>query len=185
MGKNKLLIHVCCAPCLIAPYEQLKAEDQFDIWGFWYNPNIHPWQENQKRLQALREYAQKHSIKLIIKDEYPLKEFLQKIAFREEQRCRICYYSRLRYAAIVAAKGGFDYFTTTLLYSKFQNHQLIIDMGQTCAKEQNIKFYYRDFRELWKTGIARSKEEDMYRQQYCGCIYSEMERYAPAKGAQK
>lgn len=187
MKKKKLLIHVCCAPCLIAPYEHLQSEGEYDIWGFWFNPNIQPLMENRKRLQTLEDYAKRNGVKLIVKDEYDLQGFLRQIAFRESERCRLCYHMRMRYAAIVAAKGGFDCFTTTLLYSKFQNHKLIREMGEVCAKEQGVKFLYRDFREYWKEGIDRSKEEEMYRQQYCGCIYSEQERYGskPAKGAGK
>jgi len=175
--REKLLIHVCCAPCLIAPLKHLQQEDEFDIRGFWFNPNIHPYQENQRRLQTFQEFASSVDLKLIIKDEYELEGFLRQVAFREGDRCRICYYMRLNYAAIVAAKGGFDYFTTTLLYSKFQKHGLIREIGEACAKEHGIKFLYRDFREYWKEGIEMSKKEEMYRQQYCGCIYSEKERY--------
>ena len=175
--REKLLIHVCCAPCLIAPLKHMQQEDEFDIMGFWFNPNIHPYQENQRRLQTLQEYASSIDLKLIIKDEYELEGFLRQVAFREGDRCRICYYMRLNYVAIVAAKGGFDYFTTTLLYSKFQKHELIREIGEACAKEHGIKFLYRDFREYWKEGIEMSKKEEMYRQQYCGCIYSEKDRY--------
>lgn len=180
MKRKKLLIHVCCAPCLIAPLKHLQAEDKYDIWGFWFNPNIHPYLENQRRLDTLKDYAEKTGLKLIIKDEYNLEEFLRQVTFREGDRCRICYHSRLRYTAIVAAKGGFDYFTTTLLYSKFQNHELIREIGEACGKEQKVKFFYQDLRKYWKEGIELSKEEEMYRQQYCGCIYSEKERYLPA-----
>jgi predicted adenine nucleotide alpha hydrolase (AANH) superfamily ATPase len=179
MKKKKLLMHVCCAPCLVAPYEHLQSEGEYEIWGFWYNPNIHPWVENQRRLQTFRDYVDKVGLQLIEKDEYDLEGFLRQTSFREGNRCRICYHMRLRYAAIVAAKGNFDYFTSTLLYSKFQKHDLIREIGEAAGREQGVKFLYRDFREYWKEGIARSKELEMYRQQYCGCIYSEKERYAP------
>ncbi len=185
MERKKLLVHICCAPCLIAPFRHLKAEGEFDIRGFWYNPNIQPRQENVRRLETLQAFAAKYDLKLIIKDEYHLEEFLRQTAFREKERCLICYYMRLRYAAIVAAKGGFEYFTTTLLYSKYQKHDLIREIGETCGKEQGIKFLYRDFREYWKEGIELSKQEGMYRQQYCGCIYSEKDRYLVAEKAKE
>jgi hypothetical protein len=110
-----------------------------------------------------------------------LEEFLRKSAYREASRCRHCYYDRLKYTAIIAKKGNFDAFSTTLLYSKFQNHQLIKEIGQALAQDYGMKFYYEDFREYWKEGIKLSKQKKMYRQQYCGCIYSEKERYLGKK----
>jgi epoxyqueuosine reductase len=172
----KLLVHICCAPCFAAPYFHLKEEDH-EIHGFWYNHNIHPYTEYKKRLETLQEFAEKEKFPLIVKDEYELEKFLRKAAFREQERCRSCYYERLKYAVIIAKKGNFDAFTTTLLYSKFQKHELIKEIGESLAKEYGIKFYYRDFREYWKEGIKISKDSEMYRQQYCGCIYSERDRY--------
>lgn len=79
----------------------------------------------------------------------------------------------------MAKRGKFDAFSTTLLYSKFQNHELITTTGEAIAKSTGIPFYYRDFRPGWKEGIKASKDLNLYRQQYCGCIYSEKERYCP------
>ena len=172
----KLLVHICCAPCFTAPYFHLK-KDGHNIQGFWYNHNIHPFTEYKKRLDTLQEFAKKEDIQFIVKDEYELEKFLRRTAFREQERCRSCYYDRLKYAAIIAKKGNFDAFTTTLLYSKFQKHDLIKEIGESLAKEYGVKFYYQDFREYWKEGIKISKEREMYRQQYCGCIYSERDRY--------
>jgi hypothetical protein len=154
---------------------------QHEVWAFWYNPNIHPYLENQKRLQTLQDFLAQENIPSIIKDEYNLEEFLRKSAYREASRCRHCYYDRLKYTAIIAKKGKFDAFSTTLLYSKFQNHQLIKEIGQALAQDYGMKFYYEDFREYWKEGIKLSKQKKMYRQQYCGCIYSEKERYLGKK----
>lgn len=172
----KLLVHICCAPCFAAPYFHLKAEGH-DVHGFWYNHNIHPFTEYRKRLETLQEFAEKENFPLIVKDEYELEKFLRKTAFREQERCKICYYDRLKYSAVIAKKGNFDAFTTTLLYSKFQKHDLIKEIGESLAKEYGVKFYYQDFREYWQEGIKISKEKEMYRQQYCGCIYSERDRY--------
>ena len=174
--KNKILVHVCCAPCFAALYF-LFREKKFNVFGFWYNFNIHPFMEYQKRLKTLKNFADEENIQVIYKDEYDLEKFLRKAAFRENSRCQMCYYERLKYTAIVAKKGNFDYFTTTLLYSKFQKHKEIIEIAESLSKEYGIKFYYEDFREYWKEGIIISKEQNMYRQQYCGCIYSEKERY--------
>jgi hypothetical protein len=93
--------------------------------------------------------------------------------FKEEERCYHCYYDRLEYAARVACDGKYDCFTTSLLYSKFQKHDMIKEIGMAMADKYAVEFYYEDFRELWKEGIRLSKEKGMYRQQYCGCIYSE------------
>ncbi|MCD6182667.1 MAG: epoxyqueuosine reductase QueH [Candidatus Cloacimonetes bacterium] len=180
MEGKRILVHVCCAPCFVAPYQHLK-EEGFSVHGFWFNHNIHPYTEYRKRLETVQEFAAAENIPLIVKDEYLLEKFLRNATFRESDRCRMCYYDRLKYAAIVAAKGKFDYFTTTLLYSKFQNHELIRQVGEALGREYKIPFLYRDFREYWKEGIALSKERNMYRQQYCGCIYSERDRYLGKK----
>lgn len=131
----------------------------------------------KRREDTLKKYAETIDIKLIYEKEYNLEKFLQDIVFREHKRCSICYYKRLDMVAKMAKKGNFDFFSSTLLYSKFQNHQLIREIGSTLSKKNSVDFYYSDFREGWKEGIEKSKELNMYRQQYCGCIYSEEERH--------
>lgn len=175
-NKKKVLLHICCAPCSIYPIKKLK-EEGYDIFGFWYNHNIHPYTEYKKRYDQMKEYLQDIDIRLLEKNEYNLEEFIRNVSFREEMRCSYCYSSRLRQTAIYAKRGNFDHFTTTLLYSKFQNHQLIKKIGISEAKKYKVNFLYKDFREGWKYGIKKSKELNMYRQQYCGCIYSEKDRY--------
>ncbi|KPJ63656.1 MAG: hypothetical protein AMJ45_07115, partial [Syntrophobacter sp. DG_60] len=122
-------------------------------------------------------YANDINLHMIWRDRYDLELFLRETIFREENRCRFCYHTRLEATAQVAKKGKFDAFTTTLLYSKFQDHELIIDIGKSLAKRYGVSFLYEDFRAGWKEGIEVSKELNMYRQQYCGCIYSEKERF--------
>ena len=172
----KALIHCCCANCLIYPLKDLRDKG-WEVMGFFYNPNIHPYQEYLYRLEAVQEYAKQTSIEIIYRDEYNLEEFLRGVAFREDERCRFCYHLRLEATAQVAKKGKFDAFTTTLLYSKHQNHELITTIGEAVGKEHGVSFLYRDFRSGWKEGIEESKNLGLYRQQYCGCIYSEKERY--------
>lgn len=145
--------------------------------GYFYNPNVHPFQEFDKRKQTLVSYADQINLRVIYSHEYPLEKWIQNIAFRENNRCSICYYDRIKSTAIVARRGKFDFFTTSLLYSKFQNHDLIKEMGESLEKKYGITFYYEDFREGWKQGIEISKNLNLYRQQYCGCIYSEKERF--------
>ncbi|MFC1887865.1 epoxyqueuosine reductase QueH, partial [Candidatus Cloacimonadota bacterium] len=142
-----LLLHICCAPCLAAPYFNLKKK--FNIRGFWYNPNIHPYTEYKKRMTALEDFSRDQDLEIIYKDEYNLEEFLRRSAYRENNRCEQCYYNRLKYTAIIARKGNFDYFSTTLLYSKYQQHDKIREIGESLAREYGVKFYYEDMREYW------------------------------------
>ncbi|MCP3872981.1 MAG: epoxyqueuosine reductase QueH [Desulfobacteraceae bacterium] len=172
----KLLLHTCCAPCSIYPVNILRQMDM-DVMGFFYRHNIHPFQECQKREHTLKQYSQSIDLKVIYQQDYKIENFLQSVVFREKDRCRYCYYDRLKATALVAKKGKFDAFSTTLLYSKFQNHDLIRQTGEALSKKYNLKFFYNDFRKGWKLGIEESKRLNMYRQQYCGCIYSEKDRY--------
>lgn len=172
----KVLLHICCAPCSIFPITALK-EEGMEVMGFFFRHNIHPYTECMKREQTLKDYAEKTNLKVVYQKGYELEKFIQKLVFRESDRCRICYHERLYAACKVAKKGKFDAFTSTLLYSKFQNHELICSTGKAIGKKEGIKFLYRDFRDGWKQGIKESKRLEMYRQQYCGCIYSEKERY--------
>jgi len=172
----KILIHICCGPCAIYPVKTLRKND-FEVMGFFYKHNIHPYTECLKRQQALEKYAEQIDLKVIYQDGYDLEGFLQKMVFRENKRCNVCYHDRLLSSALIAKKGKFDFYTTTLLYSKFQNHTLIKSIGESIGKIVGIPFYYEDFRIGWKEGIETSKQLKMYRQQYCGCIYSEKERY--------
>ena len=176
----KVLLHICCAPCSVFPIEVLK-EEGMEVMGFFFRHNIHPYTECMKREQTLKEYADKIKLKVIYQKGYELEKFIQKLVFRESDRCRICYHERLYAACKVAKKGNFDAFTSTLLYSKFQNHDLICSTGNAIGKQEGVKFLYRDFREGWKQGIEKSKHLEMYRQQYCGCIYSEKQRYFKEK----
>ena len=145
--------------------------------GFFYRHNIHPYTECLKRQQTLETYAEKIDLQVIYQQGYDLEGFLQKMIFREKNRCHVCYHDRLLTAAHIAKHGKFDFFTTTLLYSKFQNHEMIRSIGESVGKTIGVPFYYEDFRKGWKEGIEESKQLEMYRQQYCGCIYSEKERF--------
>jgi len=172
----KVLLHTCCANCAIVPLKRLR-EAGLQPCGFFYNPNIHPYQEYLRRKGTIETYAQGAGFEMIYENEYDLEEFLRGVVFREHERCRHCYYCRLETTAQMAKTGGFDAFTTTLLYSKHQNHTLIKEIGESLAKQFSVPFHYEDFREWWQEGIRESKAMGLYRQQYCGCIYSEKERY--------
>lgn len=172
----KILLHICCAPCSIYPLKTLR-EEGLEIMGYFYRHNIHPYMECVRRQETLQAYAEMIKLRVIYQPDYDLQGFLQNVVFRESERCLYCYHDRLRSTALIAKRGKFDCFTTTLLYSKFQKHDIIKQMGESVGKSVGVPFYYRDFRAGWKTGIEESKRLGLYRQQYCGCIYSEKERY--------
>jgi predicted adenine nucleotide alpha hydrolase (AANH) superfamily ATPase len=174
----KLLLHTCCGPCTIHPLEILHGEGM-EIMGYFHRSNIHPYSECRKREETLLAFAETQGLAVIVQKEYDLEGFLRSMAFRESRRCGVCYHTRLTATALVAKKGRFDAFSSTLLYSRFQNHDLIRETGEAVAAETGVPFLYRDFRTGWKQGIEASKALGMYRQQYCGCIYSEKERFCP------
>jgi hypothetical protein len=172
----KILLHTCCANCVLIPLKELRKKG-LEVVAFFYNHNIHPYQEYLKRKETLVELAPKINLPVICPERYDLKEFLRNVVFKEEERCYYCYRSRLQETIEEAKKGGYYLFSTTLLYSRFQKHDMIKKIAESLAKEYGIEFYYQDFREGWEEGIRESKSSTLYRQQYCGCIYSEMERY--------
>jgi epoxyqueuosine reductase len=172
----KILLHICCAPCTVHPAESLSAMGH-RVRGFFFNPNIHPYQEFLRRIGALENYATQTRLPIIWDRSYHLEEFLRDVAYREQERCRFCYYMRLKATARVARGGKFDAFTSTLLYSKFQNHEMIRELGQQVVQEVGVPFYYLDFRQGWSEGMAKSKQMGLYKQQYCGCIFSERDRF--------
>ncbi len=179
---DRLLLHSCCAPCLIAPYRQLKAEGM-QVSALWHNPNIHPVTEYRLRLQALKDFAEREGFPLIVKDVYGLRDFVRAVAGDMDSRCEYCYSVRLETAAKTAAEKGFEAFSTTLLYSRYQKHELIREIARQMADKYGTSFYYRDWRGLWDEGKRLSLEAGMYRQKYCGCVFSEEERYLkPKKG---
>jgi len=175
----KMLLHICCGPCSIFPVSALRAEG-VALTGFFYRHNIHPYSECLRRQETLQTYAGQIGLDVVYQDGYDLEGFIRKVVFREDQRCLICYQERLGATANLAKQGGFDGYSTTLLYSRYQNHDIIREMGESIGRTVGIPFHYRDFRTGWQKGIAESRRLGMYRQKYCGCIYSEKERSCSA-----
>jgi len=177
---ERVLVHTCCAPCLTGVHYRLK-EEGYEAVSLWYNPNIHPFTEWERRLGELLKYRGLTGIEVIVIDEYPLKKFLKGLIIADERgteaRCSYCIGMRLKRTAEEAKRRGFDYFTTTLLVSRHQPHELIRDLGRRIGKKEGIKFLYIDFRKNWKDSVRISRSLHMYRQGYCGCILSEAERY--------
>jgi epoxyqueuosine reductase len=174
----KLLLHLCCANCAIFPL-QLLREQGVQTEGFFFNPNIHPYQEYRRRLETVQQFAGLAELRVHLHDAYLLEDFLAAVAAAPQQRCQYCYHSRLEETARRAAALGYEAFTSTLLYSRYQQHEQIRASGEQLAKEYGLVFYYDDFRRGWQEGIRQSKAMGLYRQQYCGCIYSEKDRYHP------
>jgi epoxyqueuosine reductase len=175
----KILLHICCAPCAVLPVETLTAQGH-RVHGFFFNPNIQPYQEFARRLATLEDFAARTSLPVIFNRNYDLEDFLRLVVFRESERCRFCYYLRLSAAARMAKGGKFDAFTSTLLYSRFQNHELIREIAQQVVQEVGVPFYYEDFRLGWALGQKKAKDLGLYKQQYCGCIFSERDRFLPS-----
>jgi predicted adenine nucleotide alpha hydrolase (AANH) superfamily ATPase len=175
---RRILLHICCGPCATYPIGRLR-EEEFQVTGFWYNPNIHPWQEHERRRESAGEYAQVAGLPVMVHPAYEMVRFLREVVGQEQfgQRCQICYRLRLGRTAQVAAQEGFDAFTTTLLISPHQDQEAIRRIGGEAAEAEGVEFYLEDFRRGWAQGRHVAHQHDLYRQQYCGCIYSEWERY--------
>ncbi len=171
-----LLLHICCACCLCAPLNELRKEG-FNVTGLFYNPNIHPLLEFRRRLKALRVFQESDPIPVIYSEDYGLREYLKNVNYEGDDRCADCYTMRLKYTAAYAQENGFDAFTSTMLFSVYQNHEQLKTFSENLAKEYGIDFIYRDYRHLSECSHDIARKKMIYRQGYCGCIFSEYERY--------
>ncbi len=180
----KTLLHICCAPCLVECLNQLRIENIEPV-GFWYNPNIHPFTEYKARKNTLIDFAKDNNLELIVQNEYGLREFISNVYPSYNDRCGYCYRSRLEVTAKYASENGYDSFSTTLLISPYQNHELICKTAYEMAQKYNVQFLYRDFREYFRTGQDKARQMGLYMQKYCGCIFSEEERYMKKKRQSK
>ena len=173
----KLLMHACCAPCSVYCIDTLRKE-KIEPTIYWYNPNIHPYKEYEARRDCLIDYTSKIAIKCIVEDEYGLDEFCKNVSNNLNSRCvDYCYPVRLRKTFEYAKENGYDAVTTTLLYSIYQKHDFIKLYCEKLSKEFDIDFLYRDFRYGFWKGHDKAKEEGLYMQKYCGCVFSEESRY--------
>lgn len=176
-GKKKLLLHSCCGPCSTACIEKLIK--YFDVTIFYYNPNIYPHEEFDKRL-VNQEKVLKHfkGVKIVVPD-YDEQIFLQNVKGLESQvegglRCEECFKLRLKQTAIYAKLNGYDYFGTTLTVSSHKDEQKINQIGLKIANETNVNFLFADFKKHdgYKRSVDLSHEYGLYRQNYCGCRFS-------------
>ncbi len=187
----RVLLHLCCGPCGLMPIRRLR-EEGFEVSGLFFNPNIHPLMEYLRRREAAVLAAEKLEMPLLLPDTDPsgqawnLSQWLGSVHDPQRvpqgpdstDRCDFCYSDRLIVAARTAKRAGFDGFSTSLLYSRMQRHEAIRAQGEAAGAQVGIAFLYRDFRPDWQAGIDLAKEWDLYRQNYCGCIYSEADRFA-------
>ena len=172
----KTLLHICCAPCANQCIASLRGEG-IAVTGFWYNPNIHPFTEYRARRNCLRDYAAQINLPLIEQNDYALRPFIREVAEDIGNRCGKCYAMRLMETARQAKEQGFDSFTSSLFISPYQNHELMVEMAQLAAQTHGVEFLYRDFRPLFRAGQETAREAGFYMQKYCGCVFSEEERY--------
>ncbi|MBI5408031.1 MAG: epoxyqueuosine reductase QueH [Nitrospirae bacterium] len=217
----KILFHICCSNCALYPVK-LSREEGHDFAGFWYNPNIHPQEEYQSRLDSLKRLSDMWRVEVIYNADYKPEEYFEVIKSpnfplqcfaatgaqplfqrgghtplspldRGEipplprggnggvippspERCKSCYLLRLEKTAERAHEEGFDAFSTTLLISPYQDFEQIINTGRRLADKYNVDFYLKDFRQHFREALKLAKELGLYRQKYCGCIFSKQER---------
>lgn len=178
--KEKILLHVCCAPCTSGVFDQLSP--YFDITLLYYNPNIYPKDEYNLRYEMF-EKLKKHYNFEIVEIDYKEDEFLNQVIGHESdkeghERCHICYRLRLEFTAKYAKEHNFKYFTTTLSVSPYKNAEVLNEIGEELEKKYDIKYLYSDFKKKdgYKNSIKNSKEFGLYRQDYCGCRYSYLEK---------
>ncbi|RJQ15012.1 MAG: hypothetical protein C4560_11230 [Nitrospiraceae bacterium] len=203
----KILFHICCGNCALYPIK-LSRSDGHDFTGFWYNPNIHPHEEYQLRLNSLKKLSDIWHVEMIYENEYKPEEYFEHVRYviaRSEttkqspenviasptarndnappfpERCKSCYRLRLEKTARSASDEGFDAFSTTLLISPYQDYDRIVTTGKELSEKHKVAFYEKDFRPHFRDAIALSKELGLYRQKYCGCVYSRQEREEEVK----
>lgn len=190
--KPKLLLHSCCAPCSSYVLEFLSS--YFEISVYYYNPNIYPPEEFHKRLQEQEKYSSIFAGKNVevVGAEYDENEFYTAVKGLEKEpeggvRCRECFYLRFLKTAEYAKNHGFDYFTSTLSISPHKNAKVLNEVGNEVSEKTGIKYLYSDFKK--KNGYLRScelsKEHGIYRQDYCGCIFSKNEAEMRRKNKEK
>lgn len=180
----KILLHICCAPCTVYPLKVLRGEGH-EVHGFFYNPNIHPFTEFRRRLDTVSVYSTVAHLPVTIDETYNVEAFLNRVLPLGKDRCLACYRMRLERTFDEARERKMEAVTSTLLYSKYQRHDDIVAIGEELSAAHRIPFLNIDFRTGWKEGLDESRYLGLYRQQYCGCIVSEQERFAKTQQSTK
>ncbi len=165
-----ILMHICCGPCAIYPSKILTGQNlDFDV--YFYNPNIHPRTEFEKRKETAALWAQMGNIRIISSDEY-FEEPWKIEDLSKEDRCRACYELRISQTCRYAKNNGYDSVTSTLLVSPYQQHDLIIEIFKKLISRNHLRFVYFDFRQGFREGQRIASEMGLYKQKYCGCAPS-------------
>lgn len=174
----EVLVHICCAPCGVKIFGYLRQKG-YQPAGFFYNPNIHPKSEHLLRQKTAKELLKKKGIRFIGSD-YEPKEYFKALAGEKKlgKRCLKCWRLRLEKTVKKACKLGFDAFCSTLQVSFFQNQKVLTKIGKELETKYKIKFLDEKFDKLFEESQKESKRQGMYRQNYCGCVYSLLEKYA-------
>lgn len=175
---EKLLLHVCCAPCSIVVIDSLK--DKYELITYFYNPNIHPFKEYKLRVESFKNYMERLNLKYLI-GKYNYKDYFSIVDNNIENRCIFCYQLRLNEVTRKAKDLEIKNFSTTMIYSIYQKHDLILKVAKNLEKVYDLNFIYFDFREKYILGKNKAKEIDLYIQKYCGCVFSEIERFGGVK----
>ena len=184
---RKLLMHACCAPCFIYIENDLRNNgllmedgtyEKVDYTALFYNPNIHPKVEYERRKKTFDEFCKKQECKYDIIDEYDLNGYVKYVVEnvgenkKYNSRCKYCYYMRLKKVFEYAKENNFDIISTTLTISPYQNHEIIKEVGKELEKEYNIEFVYVDYRAHFREGQKMARDFGLYMQKYCGCVFS-------------
>ncbi len=172
----RLLLHCCCGPCSVLVAEHFRALGH-DVTTWFFNPNIHPPQELARREETMAEAARAGGAPLVRHGRHmPMGDFLLCLARNRGRRCHACYRLRLEEAAREAAAGGYEAFSTTLTISPHQELAAVAEIGARVAAAAGVQFLFADLREHYHTSADRARELDLYRQNYCGCVFSALER---------
>lgn len=166
----KLLLHSCCGPCSAYPVKVLR-EEGYELHGLFYNPNIHPYGEYTRRKEAYETFMTLREVPYTVLDEF-MQEKWENYNDETVSRCEMCYRIRMEKAAGFAAENRFDAFTTTLLVSPYQKHDIIKKAAEEMGERYGVEFVYRDFRPGFREGQKEAREAGIYMQKYCGCIKS-------------
>ncbi len=177
MAGKSVIVHCCCAHCAAYTIAYWRQQG-YRVGALWYNPNIHPYMEHQHRLEAMQSLAREIDLPLHIAGGYDMMDYFRRVVGHEAERCQYCFRLRLAKTAGAAAEMGYNAFTTTLLISPHQKHELLRDIGAELASGEGVDFLYADLRKRYSDSRCLTKGLALHRQQYCGCVYSEWERYA-------
>ncbi len=176
--KPSLLMHICCAPCAVIPLQDLQND--FSVVGFFYNPNIHPLKEYLLRKEATFQLMEDFHIPMLYGN-YPYRDFLQETlpVSSSCDRCSICYFIRMKETYERFLEGHFQFCSSTLFFSPYQNHHTIQEQAERFFSSS--QFVVRDWSTMYRKGMQEARDRGYYQQSYCGCIFSNEDRYSKSK----